>query len=90
MGAFAYCFKCAVLVRDKDFERGKAVRTGDRVACAACAKATGIAIPPPTAKPGNSTVRTPKPAVDVSNLVQIGVCEGLFLAAMVAVVKLVS
>jgi hypothetical protein len=34
--AIFYCYKCSVLLKEADFEKGLAFRSGDRVACAAC------------------------------------------------------
>src|ERR1043166_2296420 len=35
--SISYCYKCSSLLREDDFDRGKAFRDGDRVVCAACA-----------------------------------------------------
>src|SRR5688572_32066135 len=43
MAAYSYCFKCSVLLREKDFANGKAFKVGENVACAKCA--TGL-VPP--------------------------------------------
>lgn len=52
MASYSYCFKCSVLLREKDFGAGKAFRIGENVACAQCA--TGLmpgGLPPPEKKP---------------------------------------
>jgi hypothetical protein len=46
MAAYSYCFKCSVLLREKDFAKGKAFKIGENVACDKCA--AGL-MPPPAA-----------------------------------------
>lgn len=55
MASYSYCFKCSVLLREKDFAAGKAFRVGENVACASCA--TGLipgGLPTPEKKPDTS------------------------------------
>src|SRR5205085_8397225 len=51
--AILYCFKCSTLLREDDFAKGKAVRAGDRVACAGCAPE--VPTPAPLSKKVTST-----------------------------------
>jgi hypothetical protein len=62
MGAISYCYRCAVSVRDKDFERGKAVRAGDRVACGKCAREEGLEPAPAPPKPSPASTRLARAA----------------------------
>jgi len=50
--SISYCYKCSTLLREDDFGRGKAVRVGDYVSCAACAPE---AAPPSLPKTGSSS-----------------------------------
>jgi hypothetical protein len=79
--AISYCYKCSTLLREDDFERGKAVHAGDNVACAACAPEMAPPAPPRTGSsskhpamhrylPAPSTRRT-KGASEKSNALMI-------------------
>ncbi len=93
MGSYSYCFKCSVLLREKDFAKGKAFKIGENVACAKCATGLMPAGPPPAEKK-RETASRPRPAtvrvqdVDVdpppprrSRLIVAG-AAGLVLAAL--------
>ena len=57
MAAYSYCFKCSVLLREKDFAKGKAFKVGENVACAACAGD----VPRPPAEKKRDTAARPRP-----------------------------
>jgi hypothetical protein len=57
--AILYCFKCSTLLREDDFAAGKAVHSGDHVACAGCAPEIAAPAPPPPAKKQITSTRIP-------------------------------
>jgi hypothetical protein len=57
--AILYCYKCSTLLREDDFAKGKAVRSGDHVACAGCAPEIEPAAPPSPAKKNITSTRIP-------------------------------
>ncbi len=83
--AIFYCHKCSILLRDSDFQKGRAFREGDRVACAACApEAAERATTTRTVAPRRSetTTRTPRlPTRPVPLAEERPARRGLFLLA---------
>ncbi len=63
MAEYSYCYKCSILLREKDFAKGKAVRVGGNVACSACAPP--VETPRPTPRPTRSTSVRIKTVEDV-------------------------
>jgi hypothetical protein len=57
--AILYCYKCSTLLREDDFAKGKAVHSGDHVACAGCAPEIEPAAPPSPAKKNITSTRIP-------------------------------
>src|SRR5579863_6543305 len=62
--AISYCYVCSARLQDDDFDRGKAVRVEDRVACRGCAPGGTVASPAhsPGSRPGNPPAPSPPTA----------------------------